>query len=257
MSWIEDLWRSVIEETIDQAFREPEWAEYPALGRLTITRPELLKPFNEHNRLFPDQAVRPHSFVSVAYQKPFARAEKLRLFAPFVSPADALEVPWYELRSGEQVRITTENLRGAVVVALVPVRTYGEIACAYRARPESKFLDAEGGPCLASSLGTLVRRRLENDQAEYIGKEGSLLQRRVEGSGVAAEVQQVYSDPADFRRYVVPVLRQMDKGLLADIAGVTPRALRDILHERRLPTPSRREVLIRAAALEIRRSADS
>lgn len=247
MSWIEDLWRSVIEETIDQAFREPEWADYPALGRLTITRPELLKPFAEHNRLYPNQAVRPHSFVSVAYQKPFARAEKLRLFAPFVSPAQALAVPWYELRSGEQVGITTEDLRGAVDVARVSVRTYGEIARAYRARPESKFLEAEGGPCLASSIGTLVRRSLETEQAEYIGKEGNLLDRRVEGVGVVSEVQALYQDPADFGRFIVPILRGLPRERVAAAAGISERAVRDLLALRRTPRRAHREALIRLA----------
>lgn len=235
MSWIEDLWRSVIEETIDQAFREPEWADYPALGRLTITRPELLKPFNEHNRLFPDQAVRPHSFVSVAYQKPFARAEKLRLFAPFVSPADALEVPWYELRSGRRVRIATVHLYGTIDAHSVPVKTYGEIARAYADRPESKFLAPEGSPCISASTGALQRRHIEADQPEYLGKESNLIDRRVQGAGVRTEVQQLYVDPRDFERYSIPILRRRPRRGTARAAGISERALGSILSGRAEP----------------------
>ncbi len=252
MSWIEDLWRSVVEETIDQAFREPEWADYPALGRLTITRPELLKPFAEHNRLYPTQAVRPHSFVSVAYQKPFARGEKLRLFAPFVSPARALAVPWYELRSGCQVNITLSDPRGIIDLDLVPVRSYGEVAHAYAGRPESKFLAPGGGPCLKDSSGPLLRRRIEARQAEYIGKEGNLLNRRAEGLGAAGEVQALYEDPADFERFIVPALRGFPRADIAAAAGVSERAVRDLLAGRSRPRQSHLEALARLASRHLR-----
>lgn len=249
MSWIEELWRSVLEGTVPQATRAPEWAEYPALGRLTITRPELLRPFAEHNRRHPDQAVRPHSFVSVAYQKPFARAEKLRLFAPYVAPAQALEVPWYELRSGQQVRITVADSGGVVDPNIVPVRSYGEIVRAYADRPESKFLASGGGPCLKDSSGTLLRQRIEADKAEYIGKEGNLLDRRVEGPNLSSEVLALYEDPGDFERLVIPSLRGRPRADIAAAAGISERAVRDLLALRRKPRKAHREALGRLAAV--------
>ena len=247
--WTEDLWRAILSSAVLLPIElDPEWWRVPAIGRLTITRPELLRPFEEHNRRHPDQAVRPHSFVSIAYPKLFVRTAEVRLFAPYASdPQASLEMEWYELRSSERVRITTEDPLGVVESGVIPVKSYGDVARAYGAHPERKFATTCGGPCLRTTIGPLNRRDVAGDRAEYISKEGNLLGQRVEAAGVAEQVQQRYTDPDDFREYVLPTLRALPRTELAEAAGISERALREILAGRPAPRP-RTEGLLQAAS---------
>src|SRR5215211_7179944 len=108
--WIEALWRNGF-----NAWRGPQapalpWWKLPAIGQLTVTRWELLEPFSEYNELHPEGTIRPGGFIAVAYPKSLSRAERPRLIAPFCSPREALDVDWYEVASGEAIRITTDDL---------------------------------------------------------------------------------------------------------------------------------------------------
>jgi hypothetical protein len=180
--------------------------------------------------------VRPGAFVSVCYPKPFARAQTVRLFASFSTPKRALGEPWYELRTGAPVTITTQNLLGEIIEGLIPVRSYRDIALAYMNRPETKFRHGLG-PCLPDSVGTLQRRHVHATGVEHLGKEANLLHARIEGGDAANHVQQVYADQA---------LTELELGLLAALrprelaseVGISERALRDILSRRRDPRAS-------------------
>jgi hypothetical protein len=90
-------------------------------------------------------ALRPGNFISVAYAKTFARAERPHFVAPFCSPAEVLQIEWYEVRSGAPVRITTDDFKGEIVEGLVPVKSYADGAREHLTRPERKFDAPEGG----------------------------------------------------------------------------------------------------------------
>lgn len=228
--WIDELWEDALAEELGEVVVPRVWWELPAVGQLTITRPELLRPFADYNSRHPGRAIAPGNFVSVAYPKTFARADRPRLIAPFVSPREALRVEWFEVRSGESVRITTRDLGGEIVSGLVPVKSYADVAHAHVARPERKFEAPDGGPCLQTTRGKLRRRHvIALPRFEYLGKEANLLDRRSEGDDVAEKVQLVYVDPDDFRRYVIPVLRLMPRAETAVAARISERALRRAL----------------------------
>lgn len=214
------------------------------LGQLTITRPELLKPFAEHNRRHPEQAVRPGSFVSVCYPKPFARADPVRLFAPYTAPERALDEDWYDLRTGHRYGITTRGLLGDIIPGVVPVKSYGDIATSYANRPESKFAH-NSAPCLPNSTGTLARRHVHATSVEPLGKEANLLNRRVEGTGTRDELQQIYTDNA-LTDLEIEQLFTQPRPRIAATAGISERALRDILSRRARPRPAVAEALRRS-----------
>src|SRR5690349_16576980 len=113
-NWRAELWIDALAE----AFREPPvpraWRGLPALGQLTITRPELLRPFEAYNEAHSKGPVRPFNFISVAYPKPLSRAGKLRLVAPFTPPNRAVEAEWHELHSGGKIEITIETFGGEI-----------------------------------------------------------------------------------------------------------------------------------------------
>src|SRR3954453_14303902 len=135
-----DRWLTFIYESALDGTREPPtWWHLPALGQLTISRPELLKPFAEHNRRHPSAAIRAFSFVSLAYPKPLTGRGNVRLVAPFLRPSEALDASWYDLRSGDRISITTADPQGYLHPGVVPVKTYGDVARLYVNRPEAKF----------------------------------------------------------------------------------------------------------------------
>lgn len=227
--WSNELWADALAEELGEVVVPRAWWDLPAVGQLTITRPEILDPFAEYNRRHPEHAIGPGNFVSVAYPKIFARPDPSRLIAPFVSPREALDAEWFEVYSGEAVRITTRDLRGEIVPGLIPVKSYADVARRHVARPERKFEVPDGGPCLGATRGKLARRRVLAVRFERLGKEGGWLDRRTEGDDVADEVQLVYVDPDDFRRYVIPVLRLMPRAETAVAARISERALRRAL----------------------------
>ena len=168
--WISELWTDALAEELGDTPAPRAWWDLPAIGQLTITRPELLRPFADHNRRRPERAIGPGNFVSVAYPKTFVRAERPRLIAPFVRPAEALKVEWLEVHSGETVRITTRDLGGEIVSDLIPVKSYADVAREHVARPERKFKAPSGGPCLRTTRGKLQRRRVLAVRFEHLGK---------------------------------------------------------------------------------------
>lgn len=227
--WSNELWADALAEALGEVVVPRVWWDLPAVGQLTITRPELLDPFETYNRDHPERRIAPANFISVAYPKAFVRADPLRLISPFVSPAEALDAEWYELHSGERVQITTEDLGGEVVSGLVPVKSYGDVAREHVARPERKFEAPDGGPCLRATRGKLHRRHVLAVRFEHLGKEANLLDQRGEGDGIAEELQLVYVDRDEFRRLVVPILRLMPQAEVASAAQITERTLRSIL----------------------------
>jgi len=160
------------------------------------------------------------------------------------TPADALAVDWYELRSGELLKITTVDQAGQITPGQVAVKSYGDVARDYAVHPESKFVAAAGSPCLRTTIGILERRSVSADRAEYIGKEGNRISARVEGAGVASEVQEVYEDPEEFSRIVLPALRGCPTSIVATHAGISERAARALLSGAANPRPSTRRRLV-------------
>src|SRR5438552_1084507 len=99
--WIDEVWTDALARERGATPPPRPWFEWPAIGQLTVSRPELLRPFEHYNEAHPEAPVRPFNFVSVAYPTAFSRAERPRLAAPYTKPERALEADWYELRSGE------------------------------------------------------------------------------------------------------------------------------------------------------------
>lgn len=219
---------------------------YRAVSSAAMRRPCGVRSDREH----PDSPVRPFNFVSAAYMRPLARVEPVRLFAPFVSePARAHEADWYVQGTGERIEITTDVPHGVIVEGVIPVKTYGDLLFDYAYHPEVKFADREGKRCQPTTVGRLQRRHIIATRVEPIGKEGNALNRRVEGTGLADEMQQLYADPWDFKRYVVPVASAMRRPTLAKAVGMTERGLRKILNGHSGGTPASRTAMAKVAGL--------
>jgi hypothetical protein len=248
--WVDELWEDVVDQALGTPPKDREWHRCPVIGRVPVTSWEVLATFSSYNREHADSPVRPFNFVSAAYMRPLARAHPVRLFAPFVSEsAKALEAEWYVQGTGKRVEITTDDPLGVIVDGVIRVKTYGDLLFDYAHHPETKFADAEGQRCQPITAGKLQRRHIIATRTEPIGKEGNALDRRVEGAGVADEVQQLYADLEDFRRHVLPVAAVMGRAALAEAVGITERGLRKILNGHSGGTPASRGAITTMAGL--------
>lgn len=244
--WVTELWEWGWEHDLSEE-AIPAWARYPALGQVTISHPQILRAFRSYNDANPEHRIRPGNFVSVAFPKPLSRLAPIRLFAPYVSdPSAALRLDWFELHSGLMVRITTEHQNGAVAPQVIPVMSYGEVACRHLNRPEAKFQD-RSGRAMQNSTGHLLRRRVLDIGRERIGKEANALHRRNEGPDVTAEAQESYQMRKGSGEPLNRLIREANSAHLALASGLSARAVREIQAGRSVPRAENRLRLLRAA----------
>jgi hypothetical protein len=255
--WMRQLWEGIVRETLGLPYTWPTWLDRPALSRLTISSPELLRPFHELNagKAYPDQ-IKPFNFLLAAHVKPFGypddvNAEHFQLFAPYESdPCKWDRLPWLDRYSGTPFHITTVGPTGGPGFARV--QTYRDVLEEFRHHPEAKSADANGRPCRRQTRGLLRRRRVRAhpDLLTYVGKESNKLEEV--DAGIEHDPDEVYSQFADPRRepwfsVILPVLRELSCRLMASEAGISTRAIGKLLRESSQPRNATRKTLTRLA----------
>jgi hypothetical protein len=112
--WMSRVWEGIVREALRLSVADPAWVDRPALSRLTVSCPELLKPFAALNagKSYPDQ-VKPFSFLLVGHVRPFGYPEgvnpaRFQLVAPYESDATKwLRLPWTDRYSGRRIPAST------------------------------------------------------------------------------------------------------------------------------------------------------
>jgi hypothetical protein len=255
--WMRQLWEGLVRDALGLPHTWPPWLDRPALSRITITSPELLRPFADVNRGKPFEAqIKPFNFLLTAHMRPFGHPddvdpEHFQLFAPFETDATKWEgMGWVDRYSGKAYRITTWGSTGGAGYARV--QTYRDVLGDFRHHPEAKSADASGRPCDRQTTGLLQRRHVRSLPAllTYVGKESNKLEAVEEG--LEHDVDEIVTEYADLRRdswreLVVPVLRKIPSKQLAQAAGVSERSIRKIRNERSRPNVLHREKLVQAA----------
>lgn len=167
-TWIWEAWDWLLRKEFGFTSKEPEWIDYPALMRMTVTspnvlrghRPEWLAPFNFF--FFP--------LVSELGGYP---AECDRSNFRFIVPFTTDRTKWGNLvginlhdgqsyamemaPSGKQDKVLPESLR--IMLRL------------YLRRPESKSLAPDGSPCIPETQGLLKRASIVAGEIVPVGKE--------------------------------------------------------------------------------------
>jgi hypothetical protein len=254
-SWMRRVWEGILAEELGLGHAEPSWLDRPALSRLTVSGPELLRPFAGLNRgkPYPDQ-VKPHNFLLAAHVRPFGHPDEVdparfQLIAPFENdPRKWTKLTWVDRYSGKGYRIDATGDAGGCGVARV--QTYRDVLAAFRTHPEAKSAGPDGEPCGRGTVGLLGRRAVRTAYLVHLGKEANKLE-EVE-AGLEHDPDEVYTAYADPRRdpwraQVLPVLRQMPSKELAAAVGMSGRRLRDVLSERARPHPDTQAALARFA----------
>jgi hypothetical protein len=162
-SWMHRVWEGIVAKELGVGRDEPMWLDRPALSRLTVSGPELLRPFADLNRGrgYPDQ-VKPLNFLLAAHVRALGHPDgvdpaRFQLIAPY--ERDVLkwtQLPWIDRHSGERFRIDATGDTGGLGVTRV--QTYRDALAAFRTHPEAKSAEPNGRPSGRATVGLLGRR---------------------------------------------------------------------------------------------------
>jgi hypothetical protein len=253
-SWVEVIWDRMVREVEGLPLPdEPEWFDLPAVGQMTTSTPRLLHAFREYNRdLEYGEQVKPFSFLLVGHVDPTAAGgsganRSVVPVAPFTSdPGKVLLQPWFDKLDGSPIAVTTKP-NGAP--GKVRLRTYRDVYVDYRFHTESKSGDPSGGPGRRTSVGLLPRLHVAAAGApRHIGKESNQLDDVEEGAVVDPEdVYVEYRDERQEWEASLPALRRLrdERGwrALAEVSGLSERAVRYALNGGKVPRPEARRRL--------------
>jgi len=250
--WIAQVWLNIVRKALRLKTRKARFEHLPAIGRVTISSPAVMRPFANLNKgkRYGEQ-IKPFNFLLTCHvnelgHPPGTDPDRFHLIAPYEShPKRWLEMPWTEQYSGKTYGITTEGYHGNRYTARV--KTYGEVLREYEFHAESKCADADGKPSGKQTISLLQRRHVQIDEVKYIGKESNSLE-EVE-AGLIHSAQNVYTEYPDQRRdewetKIRPAINiRGTLSRLEEETGLSRRALIDARTGRRRPHPRNQKLI--------------
>jgi hypothetical protein len=202
-SWIAQAWLAIVRRSLGLAAVPLPIADRVALGQITVSSPDVLKPLGAFNAGKPyAQQIKPFNFILSAHVAPFghpsnADPQRFHLIAPYESdPRKWEKLPWIDEYTEKRYRISA-SLPSATR-SLARVKSYGDVLEEYEYHEEAKCADASGEPCDRQSVGLLGRRHVRIKRLHFIGKESNKLE-EVEEGGVP-DAGDVYTEYPDARR---------------------------------------------------------
>jgi hypothetical protein len=251
--WIGQVWLNIIREHFGLPTLALSFGHMPAVGRVTVSSPAVMKPFSTFNagKQYGAQ-IKPFNFLLTAQVDSFghpteADPNHFHLIAPYeTDPNKWHKAKWIDQYSGNTYRIITEGQHGTRTMARV--KTYNDILTEYEYHPESKCADTQGIVCDKQTVGLLQRRHIQIDRIIYIGKESNRLE-DVE-SGMVRDEGDVYTEYVDQRRdewtmQILPALKKIALSELVRVSGLSRRALIDLRAGRSRPHATNENLLKR------------
>jgi hypothetical protein len=252
--WIAQAWVAIVRRSLGLSAENAIGFEtVPAVGRVSISSPSMMKPFEDLNKgkRYADR-IKPFNFLLSCHVKSFGHPlgvdpERFQLISPYQTDSRKwLDNRWIDKYSGKSFRITTTGHYGDHHTARIS--TYGDVLRKYEYHPEAKCADAQGEVCDKQTIGLLQRRHVLIDQIKYIGKESNNLE-DVE-SGLEHSQQNVYTEYPDPSRdeWETKILPALKDARLADLVRlcknqISRRALIDLRAGRSRPHPQNRHLL--------------
>ena len=254
-SWIAQAWLGIVRRSLGLATQPLPFADRVALGQITVSSPEVLRPLAKLNAGKPyAKQIKPFNFILSCHVAPYghpvgADPERFHLIAPYeTDPRKWLALPWIDQYSGKQYRISTTLATGTRQIARV--KSYGDVLEEYEFHEEAKCADASGAPSDKQTVGLLQRRHVLIEwPPRFIGKESNKLEEVEEGA--IPDVGDVYTEYPDTRRdewatQVMLALKAMPMSELMRRSGLSRRALQMIRAGRR---PNAKNVALLASAV--------
>jgi hypothetical protein len=231
--WIKQVWLKIVRASMGLATEKLGFEEMPAIARLSVSSPAVLRPLGNFNEGKPySEQIKPFNFGLTCFVKQLGHPlgvdpERFHLIAPYEpNPKQWLKLDWVDQYSGKKYRITTDDRLRTRNVALV--KTYEDILREYEFHPESKCADSDGNICSKQTIGLLQRRHVQIAQIKYIGKESNALE-EVE-SGLVHSAESVYTEYVDHRRdewetKIRPAIKKIPVSTLQKSTGLSRRML--------------------------------
>jgi hypothetical protein len=236
--WVREAWEWIIRRALALPCTEPSWFTLPAMMRIAITTPEVMKALQARQRGRPYPArVKPFNFVLSPLIDPDGGCpvgttrDEFTLIAPFTPDASSwLDLEWVNLydEDGKTYRLARPRYR---LPTEAEAKTYCDIVSQYRWHPEAKSLAPDGGACAAESRGLLGRVPvLAAQEFRSIGKETDRRWEREDDMSLLNPRLVEYRPQESARLVVDSVLQQnvrpFSNRRVANTAGVTLKAVR-------------------------------
>ena len=252
-NWSAAIWDVIIRESLGLSVNQLPFASFPAIGRITVSSPALMKCLDSLNSGKPyTEQIKPFNFLQTCHVAPLGHPEgvnpeRFHLVTPYnANPSEWLKMDWIDQYSGDEYRVSTMGHHGPRNA--VRVKTYGDILIEYQFHPEAKCADSFSIPCGKQTVGLLARRHIKIDLVKCIGKESNSLESV--GEGQVNSEQDVYTEYVDPKRdewtiKTRPALKQVPLGKLVKecIGRLSRRELIELRAGRSRPHPKNRELL--------------
>lgn len=251
--WTYAVWNTMVRRAVGLSVKKPEFTNLPAIGRITVSSPALMKCFDSLNVGKPySEQIKPFNFLQTCHVAPFGHPEgidpeKFHLITPYDSdPRKWLDKDWIDQYTGRRFRVTTVGPCGSRQIARV--KTYGDVLTEYEFHPEAKCADSFGHPCERQTLGLLKRRHIKIDQIKCIGKESNSLEDV--DAGLVHSERNAYTEYADPKRSewltkIQPALKKPKLKVLVEACGrrLSRRELIELRGDRSRPHRKTQELL--------------
>ena len=255
--WIGRVWSTIIARACGLSGSWQAFAQLPAVGRVTVSSPVVLRPFRFMNegQAYP-RRIKPFNFLLTSYVAPFghpsgADPTRFHLIASYdPNSARWRGAQWMDQYSGKLYRVQCGR-ELAPLPGVVHVQTYADVLEAYEHHPEAKCADVHGLPSGKQTIGLHFPRHVVIDEIRYIGKESNELE-DVE-AGLVHEPGETYTEFVDARRdywttKVRPVMRQISLAKLQAATTLSRRTLINARTGQRRPHRKNRQIIIAALA---------
>ncbi len=244
--WIASVWELIVREDLGLSVAFPDWFDRPAISKLTITSPQLLKPFIKGRKKRYRDSEKPSNFLLTAHVAKLGHPSgvdptKFQLALPYTRDARLwTKSKWTDVYSGKSFAITTKL---PAQPGMVRVKSIRDVYEEYKSHPEPKSADSSGKSANRRTRGLLRRLRIRAISLVYVGKESNLLE-DVENETVHDwdDVQQEYAD--ERLDLLNTLFRQFPTDELARAANISTRAIRAIRNGHSRPTKQTRDLLI-------------
>jgi hypothetical protein len=259
-SWIAQAWLGIVRRSLGLPTSPLPFAKRVAVGRTTVSSPEVMKPLKALNAGKPyAQQIKPFNFILSCHVMPLGHPvgvnpERFHLIAPYENdPRKWERLPWIDQYSTKGARYRISTTAPNPTRQIAHVKSYGDVLEEYEFHEEAKCADASGAPCGKESIGLLRRRHLAIAAPHFIGKESNKLE-EVEEAGVP-DASDVYTEYPDARREhrgwatILRTLATMSKRQRNELAAKMGLSATTVEYVRRgrLPHPRNRAKLLRWA----------
>jgi hypothetical protein len=249
--WIRLSWQRIVSRAHEIPLEALSFLEQPALTRISISSPYVLRPFAKAQFDLPfDKKIRPTNFLlsAITWNPPAGPFPvPFHLLRPFSTDSKSwLDDPWIELYSGAEIFATT---RIPAEPYEAGIRSFGDVLEEYEFHPEAKAADSNGQPCERGTVGLLQRRNVAPSAIVFIGKETNRLEEVQQGlihDWEDALCFYINPDLDTWRSEVIPALKKIPCAVLAKASGKSERTIRSIRNGHSTPSAVTKAALMNA-----------